>query len=165
MRSIPHCTTIGLGRQHIQLFVHSSRQRSVGCCVGQQCFHWSVVHGGGICLGIRRWWLVSMAQCWHIHQIWRTSIGCMARWIPKRVGSMVGKRLIRWSIGGNSWLCIFHGICIRSFHRLFLCTRSPGMQQLVAWFQSLWWLQGQMQLKRANYFSKKSLSNFISNKI
>jgi len=61
---------------------------------------------------------------------------------------MVGKMLIRLSIGGSSFSCIVHGICIQSFHQLFLYTRSLDIEQLVVSFQSLGWFREQMRLKR-----------------
>ena len=147
-RSISRWIVILLGKRCIRRW-HRGNKRRIGVgCLGQQCFHWSGVHGWGMRLGIRRWWLVSMVQWWHNHLIERTNIGCILHWIQETMASRLGSKLIRWSIGGSSVGCICRGSGIRSFHQLFPCTRSLGMGQLVVWYQWSSRLRESRQLKK-----------------
>ena len=130
-RSIFRWIVILWGRRYIRQLHRGSKRRIGVGCLGQQCFHWSVVHDGDICLGIRRWWLVSMARWWHNRLIERINIGCILHWIRETMANRLDRKLIRLNIGGSSVGCIGCSSGIRSFHQLFLCTGSLGMGQLV----------------------------------
>ena len=108
-----------MDKQCIQQWILASMQRIGVGCMGQQCFHWSVDHGGGICLGIRRWLLGAIYQWWHSHQVCCRDIGCMIHWIASGVENRLGSELVHWSIGRSSCLGIGHSSDIQSFHHVF----------------------------------------------
>ena len=123
-RSISRWIVILWGKRYIQQWHRGSMRRIGVSCLGLQCFHWTWVHGGDICLGIRRWLLVPMVEWRRIRLFGCTNIGCMVRWIRDSMASRLGSKLIRLNIGGSSVGCIGCSSSIRSFHQLFLCTRS-----------------------------------------
>ena len=151
-RSISRWIVILLDKRYIQQWHHGNKQRIGVGCLGQQCFHWSGVHDWDIGLGIRRWWLVSMARWWHNRLIESTNIGCILHWIRETMANRLDSKLIRLSIGGSSVGCIGCSSGIRSFHQLFLCTRSLGMGQLVVWYQ---WSQRPRESRQLKRLAKK----------
>ena len=150
MRFLPRWTTSYLDMQHNQQWHPSNIQHIVGCLLDQQCFHWSLVLDGGICLDIQRWWLVSMLVWWYIHLQSCTNIGCSFRWIVSSMASMLDSKLVLQDIARSSFCsqCMFVGQHIWSFHQLFLCKENQGMKQLVVLFQWLVVLSMHCMLKK-----------------
>ena len=165
-RSISRWIVIPWGKRYIRRWHRGNKRRIDVGCLGQQCFHWSGVHGWGMRLGIRRWWLGAIFQWWHNRLIESTNIGCILRWIRETMASRLDSKLIRLSIGGSSVGCIGYSSGIRSFHQLFLCTRSLGMGLLVVWYQ--WshrpWESRQLKNKKMKFdwiiCSSFEVSNF-----